>query len=226
MLNYEVDAKLLNPLVPRGTELDLHGGRVLMSLVAFRFVHTRVFGYAWPGFGSFEEVNLRFYVKRAASDGLRRGVVFIREIVPHRAIAWVARAAYNEPYRAMPMKHAITEAGSRRGLRFEWRDRNGWHGAQGWTHGAATAPPVGSEAEFITEHYWGYTRQRRGGTIEYRVDHPRWKTWPVIDGGVTSDVTATYGAEFAKILAGKPRSAFVADGSAVTVHRPDPLTLE
>jgi uncharacterized protein YqjF (DUF2071 family) len=226
MLNYEVNAKLIEPLVPRGTELDLFGGRALVSLVAFRFVNTRAFGIAWPGYTSFEEINLRFYVKRTVAGEARRGVVFIREIVPHHAIAWVARVVYNEPYRAMPMQHAITEADSRRGLRYEWRDRNGWQGAQGWTHGAAGLPVAGSEAEFITEHYWGYTRQRSGETIEYRVEHPRWKTWPVTDGGVTSNVTATYGAEFAKVLSGTPRSAFVADGSAVVVHRPVALTSE
>src|SRR5262245_39598094 len=105
MLNYEVSPAVLSDLIPAGTELDSWGGHTFVSMVGFRFLRTRVLGLAVPGHSNFDEVNLRFYVRRNAHDGWRRGVVFVKEIVPHRAIAWLARALYNENYVALPMRH-------------------------------------------------------------------------------------------------------------------------
>ncbi|HEX7980960.1 MAG TPA: DUF2071 domain-containing protein, partial [Gemmatimonadaceae bacterium] len=98
MLNYEVPPEVLAPYVPRGTSLDLWQGHALVSVVGFRFIETRVIGVPIPFHRHFDEVNLRFYVRRELPGGeARRGVVFIRELVPKPMIAWVARALYNEP---------------------------------------------------------------------------------------------------------------------------------
>src|SRR5690349_8716378 len=108
LLNYACPPALLAPLVPAGTTLDPWHGQTLISLVGFRFEDTRLAGLAIPGHRRFDEVNLRFYVRRAAADGsVRRAVVFIRELVPRWAIASVARWLYNEPYLSVRMGHAI-----------------------------------------------------------------------------------------------------------------------
>jgi uncharacterized protein YqjF (DUF2071 family) len=77
MLNYEVEPERLMPLVPKGTELDTHDGKTFVSMVGFLFLNTRVMGLAIPFHRDFEEINLRFYVRRKAEDGWRRGVVFV-----------------------------------------------------------------------------------------------------------------------------------------------------
>jgi uncharacterized protein YqjF (DUF2071 family) len=169
----------------------------------------------------FPEVNLRFYVRRHVGDEVRRGVVFIRELVPRRAIATVARIMYNEPYRALAMRYRIEELGGGQAEReYSWRAGAGWTGIHARTRGAPIPLKAGSEEEFITEHYWGYTRQRDGGTIEYRVEHPRWNVWRTSDALLRGDVAPVYGDVFARALSGSPRSVFVADGSAVTVYAP------
>ena len=222
MLNYEVDEALLAPLVPAGVELDRWRGRLYVSVVGFRFVDTRVLGIAVPGHTRFDEVNLRFYVRREVAGDVRRGVVFIRELVPRRAIAFVARVKYNEPYRAVRMRHVIESVGDRRTAReYAWRAGRAWARVRATTLGDPRPLAVGSEEEFITEHYWGYTRQRDGGTIEYRVEHPRWNVWQADSARLDGDVTRVYGPEFARALKGPPRSAFVADGSPVTVFAPE-----
>lgn len=220
MVNFAVDPQLLAPHVPRGTTLDLWKGEALVSIVGFRFLDTRVLGVPIPGHRNFDEVNLRFYVRRDAPDGPRRAVVFISELVPRRAIAWVARAWYNEPYRAVPMRHSIGMDEEQRPVRYEWRERDAWLGVAAHTVGPPSPLVPGSAAEFITEHYWGYTRQRDGGTIEYQVAHPPWRVYPAHDAGLHGDIEATYGSTFAPILAGPPHSAFVAEGSEVSVFRP------
>ena len=225
MLNFAVDPQFLAPHVPAGTELDLWQGEAIVSVVGFRFVDTRLLGVSLPGHRDFEEVNLRFYVRRRTPEGVRRAVVFIRELVPRRAIAWVARAWYNEPYRALPMRHTVAARDDERSVRYEWREGRVWTGLAARTLGAATALVPGSEAEFITEHYWGYTRQRDGGTVEYEVAHPPWLVWPAHDAALSGDIAATYGPAFAPSLAASPRSAFVATGSRITVFRPRRLSL-
>src|SRR6185295_273969 len=110
MLNYEIDPAILRRFVPRGTELDAWNGKTFVSLVGFLFLNTRVMGLPIPFHENFEEINLRFYVRRKADEGWRRGVVFIKEIVPRAAIAWVARWLYNENYVALPTGHALVRS--------------------------------------------------------------------------------------------------------------------
>ena len=221
MVNYEAPAELLEPLVPAGVELDRWRSTLYVSVVGFLFRDTRVLGISIPGHRTFEEVNLRFYVRRDVGGEVRRGVVFVCELVPRRAIAFVARLLYNEPYRAVPMSHRFA-ANSRTGVdrQYAWRAGNAWTTIHATANGPARPLEVGSEEEFITEHYWGYTRQRDGGTIEYRVAHPRWNVWTATDVRLDGDLAPVYGDPFARLLGGPPRSAFVADGSPVTVFAP------
>jgi hypothetical protein len=149
----------------------------------------------------------------------RRAAVFVRELVPHRAIAWVARMAYNEPYSAVPMRSTIPRQADDP-LAFEWRRGGRWEAVRATVHGDFMVAPADSNAAFIAEHYWGYTRQRDGGTVEYQVAHPPWRIAPVRDARLDADVATLYGTAFASTLAASPDSAFVAEGSAVTVHRP------
>ena len=196
----------------------------LASMVGFRFLDTRVLGIPIPGHRHFDEVNLRFYVRRRAEDGeWRRAVVFVRELVPRRAIALVARWAYNEPYTAVPMRHELEIAGAETGeagrAAYAWHLAGRWHRLEVTTRSRPAIPDPASEAEFITEHYWGYTVQRDGGSKEYRVAHPSWRVWVAETARFDCDVRTVYGAGFAECLAAEPRSAFLAEGSMVEVHR-------
>jgi uncharacterized protein YqjF (DUF2071 family) len=219
MLNYEIDPAVVAGLVPAGTQLDQWNGKTLVSMVGFQFLDTRVLGIAVPGHRDFEEVNLRFYVRRVVRGEVRRGVVFVKEIVPRRAIAWIANALYNEKYVALPMSHEVDLAGSRRTVAYGWRYRENPCHLRVTPDGDAYSADEESEEAFITEHYWGYTAQRDGSTLEYKVEHPRWRVWKGVDAELACDVAALYGAAFAPFLKGPPTSCFVADGSPVVVRR-------
>jgi uncharacterized protein YqjF (DUF2071 family) len=170
-----------------------------------------------------DEVNLRFYVRRRAPEAWRRAVVFIREVVPRPLIALAARLWYNEPYVALPMLHTLKMEEAERGgpglVRYQWLRRGRWHTLEAEAEGKPRVPAPGSEEEFITEHYWGYTVQRDGGTLEYEVAHPRWRVWRARRARFDCDVVAMYGAHFEPALCGPPASAFVAEGSPVAVFR-------
>ncbi len=220
MLNYETEPTLLQPRVPVGTELDSWQGRTYVSVVGFQFLHTRVWDLAIPFHRHFEEVNLRFYVRRKTPDGWRRGVVFIKEIVPRAAIASIARLFYNEPYIALPMSHQIEFLnGEVKSARYSWRQGEHEQAVKIITRGAAQELLADSEAEFITEHYWGYTTQRDGTTMEYQVEHPRWRVYEAAEATFNCDVANLYGHNFVPCLKAKPVSAFLAEGSTVTVYQ-------
>ena len=221
MLSYDVEPAVLAPYVPRGTTLDLWEGRALASIVAFRFLRTRVLGVPMPFHRDFDEVNLRFYVRHETADGeVRRGVTFVRELVPRAAIALVARLAYNEPYRAVPMRSHVPEPTASGALRFEWRTGGRWQWAAATTRGAPALPGTSSMERFVAEHFWGYTPQRDGGTVEYQVAHPSWRVWRAESPELSVDVRGLYGEQFQSALAAPPSCAFVAEGSPVTVYRP------
>jgi uncharacterized protein len=223
MLNYEVEPALLDPFVPAGTELDDWGGRALVSIVGFLFLKTRVLGLPIPFHQNFEEVNLRLYVRRKAEGEWRRGVVFIKEIVPRRAVAAVARIVYNENYAAMPMRHGIRMDGETlaraSAVEYGWRNAGRWNSLSAQIAGQAEPLARGSEEEFITEHYWGYAAQAGGGAMEYQVEHPPWRVWKTSASALDCDVEAIYGRRFSEALRAAPRSAFVAEGSEIVVRK-------
>jgi uncharacterized protein len=220
MLNYEVDPELLLKFVPRGTELDDFNGRVFVSLVGFQFLKTCVFGLPIPFHRNFDEVNLRFYVRRRVGQEVRRGVVFIREIVPRWAIALVARVLYNENYVALPMTHRIDANGrGATAVSYSWQTSHGWSTITLEAEGDSQPLNTGSEQQFISEHYWGYAMQRDGGTVEYQVAHPSWRVWRARRSEFTGEVEEVFGRELAAVLRGTPASAFLAEGSAVAVMR-------
>jgi uncharacterized protein YqjF (DUF2071 family) len=220
MLNYEVDLGLLLPFVPAWTELDRWNGKIFVSLVGFQFLKTRVFGLAIPFHSNFDEVNLRFYVRRRVEHEIRRGVVFIREIVPRWAIAAVARTVYNENYVALPMLHDVrTSADGGLAVAYRWRMGNDWSGIRLETAGEPKFASDGSHEQFITEHYWGYAAQLDGGCAEYRVEHPSWRVWNTLSAEFRGNVEQLYGNEWATVLRGTPASALLAEGSPVTVMR-------
>lgn len=221
MLNFRIAPEVLAPLVPRGTELDSWNGEFYASMVGFRFLRTNVRGVAVPFHRDFDEINLRFYVRRKVGDEVRRGVVFVREIVPRRAIAWVARTVYNENYVRHPMRHTVLPPvnGSAGELSYGWFAGGRWHDLAARFSGEPTLPGDDAVESFISEHYWGYATQRDGGTVEYRVEHPRWRVWSAEAPTFDCDVPAFYGHQYASALCTPPHSAFIADGSEVTVRR-------
>ena len=219
MLNHEIDPQVLRPFIPAGTELDQWQGRTFVSVVGFLFLNTRIRGLAIPFHSNFEEVNLRFYVRRSTGGEWRRGVVFIKELVPRRAIAWTARWLYNENYDAVPMSHGDVATGGMRQVSYAWSFAGRPNRLEVSVEGEPQLAAVGSAEEFITEHYWGYARQRDGGTVEYQVEHPRWRVWPAREAIFEGEAEALYGKTFAPFLRRQPASAFLADGSAVTVFQ-------
>ena len=221
MLNFEVDPAALAPLVPRGTLLDDERGQHFVSLIGFLFLDTRIFGLPAIFHENFEEVNLRFYVRRELPKESRRGVVFIREIVSLPLVAETAKFTYNEPYTTAPTQHSLVRTNDAlQSVEYLFGPQQRQCRLTLHVEGEATPFRPGSHEEFITERPWGFTRQRDGGTIEYAVDHPRWNVWHDARCELDGRLGDFFPQPFSSILSGAPASAFVAEGSAVAVHLP------
>jgi len=220
MLNFEIAGEVLEPLAPPGTVIDTYKGTAYLSVLGLVFLDTRIKGVPIPFHRNFEEVNLRFYVRHLAGNEWRRGVVFIKEIVSSVAVATTARVAYNENYVVMEMGHRVEKVhdSDRLLVAYRWRLREKWNHLQAIAEGEAHIPAPGSFEEFITDHHWGYTRQRDGSCIEYQVEHPVWPVRHAAEYVFECDVAAMYGEQFAGALSVAPGSAFIMDGSAVSVY--------
>jgi uncharacterized protein YqjF (DUF2071 family) len=218
LINYEIDHKILEEYLPNGTEIDYWNNKCYVSLVGFMFNNTKVLGVKIPLHINFEEVNLRFYVKRFENGEWKRGVVFIKEIVPKPAITFIANTLYNEHYQTNKMEHSVTENDTSTIFVYQWKNDNKWNSIQLETNPNQTEIELNSEAEFITEHYFGYTKYDENTTFEYEVTHPRWLQLNVIDYKIDVDFKSNYGNAFAILQDAKPISTFLALGSKITVE--------
>jgi uncharacterized protein YqjF (DUF2071 family) len=220
MLNYEVNPSCLQKYIPAGTELDSFHGKTYVSLVGFRFCHTKLLGiFPIPLHTEFEEINLRFYVRRSTGGDTRRGVVFIAEIVPKRAIAYTARLFYGENYVHRPMAHRVRTKDSNVEVEYSWRSGNQSCKLRARAEGSPSLPMEGSLEQFITEHYWGYSRQPNGAAVEYHVSHIPWQVWNATYAEFSGDTRGLYGNELSQALTKAPTSAFIANGSSVKVFK-------
>lgn len=221
VVNYAVDPALLAPFLPAGLAIDFFQEQTFVSLVGFRFLRTAVLGCPALCHRDFDEANLRFYVRRTVGDEVRRGVVFVCELVPKALVAWVARVVYHENYRTARMRSVVqpAEPNAVGRVRYEWDRGNEPCSLEAEFRGEPRALVPGSVDEFILEHYWGYVRRRTGQTAEYQVEHPPWKVWTPETFAFRGDPTPYYGERFARVLAGAPHSAVVAAGSDVAVRR-------
>ena len=216
--NYAIDKDILKKYVPLKTELDLWQDTCYVSLVGFMFNNTRIKGIKVPFHVNFEEVNLRFYVKYKENSVWKRGVVFIKEIVPKHAITIIANTIYKEHYATMLMKHKWTDNQDSKTFEYNWRCKNQWQSFSVTTEKQLSMIIEGSEAEFITEHYWGYSKHSDQTTIEYEVTHPKWQQYIVKDFEINVDFGLVYGPDFDFLNDLTPLSVFLAEGSAITVE--------
>ena len=217
MANYAIDPSLLTPYIPAGTELDIWQGTCYASLVGFMFVNTRIKGIAFPFHTNFQEVNLRFYVRYKEEEIWKRGVVFISEIVPRPAITFIANTLYGEKYETMRMSHTWETDSNRIAVVYRWKKKS-WNSFRVSAAAIPQVIPEGSEAEFITEHYWGYSRITPTRTTQYEVVHPRWMTYTVTDYATDVDFADVYGPRFSFLAGQKPLSVLLAEGSEVAIR--------
>jgi len=213
LANYPVPAALLQARLPPGLTLDQRDGQAFVSLVAFQFLDTRVLGVPWPGFRDFAELNLRYYVRR----GDERGVVFVREFVPQRLTAWVARVLYNEPYQAAPLTGRVQDAGAHVTAAYALDYAGQRHAIRVTGSKPAVRPAETSAEHWFKEHHWGYGVTRGGKLIRYRVEHPVWDVYPVTDFQIQLDWAAVYGPEWQVLQHEQPASTVFAVGSAIRI---------
>lgn len=219
MVNYKVPPEVLKKYLPFKTEIDLWKDVCYVSLVGFMFLNVKVKGFRIPFHTNFEEVNLRFYVrhKDQSTNEWKRGVVFIKEIVPKPAIVFVANTIYKENYESMKMEHEWKINESNLQIRYSWKKES-------WNHLKVTAASEKkliskeSEEEFITEHYWGYTKLGERKTSEYEVQHPVWNRYEIIDHETDVDFGEVYGNDFNFLNNEKPVSVLLAEGSEIKVN--------
>ncbi|CAM1372224.1 YqjF family protein [Tenacibaculum xiamenense] len=217
MINYKVTPELLKSYVPVGTELDFFQGNCYVSLIGFMFKNTKLLGVKIPFHTNFEEVNLRFYVKRKDKNVWKRGVVFIKEIVPKPAITFVANTIYNENYQTLPMKHSWKIDNNNIEVDYLWKSSSSWNSISVLAENTLIDIEKDSEVEFIAEHYWGYAKHKLK-TNEYEVVHPSWKYYPVVEWKIDVNFKETYGIDFKFLKETTPASVFLLEGSEISVE--------
>jgi len=225
MANFEVPGELLLPYLPGGTELDTHNGKHYVSIVGFLFEKTEILGIPAFFHRKFEEVNLRFYVTYKENETIKRGTVFISEIVPKPIIPLVANTLYNEVYSFHAMNHCLEPRENELFVRYEWKSKSGWNFLEVKAENKSKPTLPGSMENFISEHYWGYNALNQKQTLEYGVEHISWEVYPVKSCNFEINTVELYGKAFNQYLKNPPDSVFLAGGSDVLIRTPNRIKI-
>ena len=218
MANYEIDPEILIPFLPKGVSLDLFNGKAYISLVGFMFKKTKLFNIPIPVLGTFEEINLRFYVIRKEGNQIKRGVVFINETIPYKIVAWMANKLYKEHYTVVPTKHKLRIKEENQKIKFEWLLNQKWNSIYVESETKTEVMQSESLEKFIYEHYYGYTKINEHKTEEYQLQHPSWRVHKVLNYSIDCNFEAMYGNSFSVLNNTKPEAVFIAEGSSVKVN--------
>ena len=217
MANYTIDPQILIPYLPAKTELDLFEGKCFVSLIGFMFLDTKLKRFPIPFHQNFEEVNLRFYVRHKEGNAWKRGTVFIKEIVPKFMISLIANTLYGEHYETRQMAHFWKIDKDKMEVEYAWKAGD-WHTIKIETETELQEIKPDSESEFITEHYWGYTKLSETNTSEYGVEHPRWRVYNTLTYNIDCNFEKNYGPDFSFLNHQKPNSVFLVEGSEILVR--------
>jgi uncharacterized protein YqjF (DUF2071 family) len=217
--SFEADHKLLKEFIPHKTELADWNGKFYMSLVGFLFEKPSLLGIPSPIFRKFEEINLRFYVRRKIKNGWRKGVVFIKEIAPSSTIGLFAKWLYGENFISLPTKHSIKKIQDETQLCYNWKVRDGWNHMKLRYSNKELIPPPESLEAFIHDHFYGYT-YGKNRSREFCIEHKPWKIFPGLSFGMKLNARELYGEAFSHYFNAPVSMPFLMDGSRTKVSFP------
>ncbi|MEO5905745.1 MAG: DUF2071 domain-containing protein, partial [Saprospiraceae bacterium] len=223
--NYAVDPVLLKNYLPTGTHLELWNNQCYLSLVGFMFLETKFLGVKFPLHTNFPEVNLRFYVNRNTLQERKRGVVFIKEVVPLPVVTFIANTFYKEHYHTMPMRHSWKIAKEKISVEYAWK-KNEWYSMKIVSNPASHPIVENSIYSFFTDNPWGFNRLSESRTLAYEVEHPVWKFYDTLDYSINVDFEKVYGPAFSFLNHQEPDSVFLIEGSEVTLEKGKEINLD
>ena len=115
-------------------------------------------------------------MKRLNGTELKRGVVFISEVVPHKIVSFLANKLYKEHYSTAKMASSILVENEIKQIKYTWQSQSQMYSIDTSFFDKQDDIEPNSLEEFIYEHYYGFTKVSARETWEYKVNHPRWQT--------------------------------------------------
>tara|TARA_B100000809_G_scaffold118758_1_gene117075 strand:- start:46028 stop:46750 length:723 start_codon:yes stop_codon:yes gene_type:complete len=217
--NYIIDPAILDKHIPNGTLLEAHNGKHYVSLVGFRYCETRLLNIRVPYHHIFEEINLRFYVKREISPGnWRSEVAFAKLFFPKKALTLVAKYIYKENYETLNMRHSWTEKENHLLTSYGLHKKN-WHNFEIQSDKKSRKVASDSSEFFFSKHYWGTSQIDHRSSTVYEIEHPDWEAYDIVDSNVSFDFNTIFGSEFKHLTNTQPDSVHLFKGSEVIVNK-------
>ena len=222
-VNFQIDAKILRPLVPPGLELDFYHGETFISLIAMMIKNVKIWGLPFSLVPSCPELSLRFYVQRKDGDQVEKGACLIKDYISGSTAAWFLESQFKSEFAKMKIKSVSSGFGENiiPEVEYQWKVDDHWNKLRVRARSKIKRGPnpLDTKVGFILDHN-NYFSTFEGKTVAYRVERPKWEIWDAAQANFTCDVSQLFGKEFVKPLAKRPASVFVAGGSAVTIYKP------
>ncbi len=220
-VNFQIDQRILQPLVPKGLELDFFNGETYVSLIAMMLRNVKAWGLPFSIIPSSPELSLRFYVRRPGDGESAKGTCLIKDYISGSTAAWYLESQFKSDFSKLKMKYKNSGFGEHETpeVEYQWKVDDHWNKlrvrARSRIHKTERASKVG----FILDHFT-YFGTYKGRTLAYRVERPTWNIWDAAQANFTCDVKRLFGDAFVKPLSKRPASVFVTAGSPVTIYKP------
>ena len=221
-ITYAVPPEPLLPYLPKGVELDTVSGKAFVSVVPFDFTDTRLNGVKVPFHVKFPEINLRFYVKQ----GNKRGVIFLKEFIPKFLIKTIANTFYYERYEVVGLKSSVLKNENEISVKHCLTKGGKDFYIEVCAENDPFVPSAGSREYFFEERFYGFSKNKKGDPLQFRVEHPSWKLYPVKHYRIDFDFGFLFGGKWKFLNDELPVCIMLLDGSPVKMFPHKKLSLD
>lgn len=222
VINFLVPPAILEPLVPKGLELNYLADETYVSIVC-NVVRKSGF-LSNPFSGGFTHLCLQYYVRRKADPKSRKGICQIRNFTSSSAGSWGSKLEME--CKKIKMKRSNSGFSGKSGapeVEYQWQVEDHWNKLRIKARNPMKNIGPKTKVGFILEHKNLY-QSVKGRTLQFEVRHEHpWIAWDAAHANFTCDVQQLFGKDFVKPLARRPSSVFVSTAGKVEYSKPDQI---
>ena len=221
-LNFDVDPRLLQPLIPPGLRIDQFNDHTLITMMAKNVREFRPYGRSLTLFRSIDEIDLRTYVSWDVDGVTHRGHYKLKNLVSNKMASRVFKFLTGQEQMLVNKKRHTSgfEEARRDALPaadYSWSMEDSKSQFKVKARNAAKKGAENSKEQFVLSQRNRFVQTSKG-TLCFPIRQAPWLVWTASSGSFDCDDELLLGKDFRRYFS-RPKFALLSRGGEVTVSK-------